>query len=44
LYIMKNFLLILCINMQNYSNFKELRHKSFENLQTISKLVQEPLN
>ena len=27
LYILKNFLWILCINMQNYSNFKELRHK-----------------
>ena len=44
LFILKIFLWILCINMQNCSISKELRHKSFENLQTISKLVQEPLN
>ena len=44
LYILKNFLWILCINMQNCSNSKELRQKSSKNLWTISKLVQEPLN
>ena len=44
LFILKFFLWILCINMQNCSISKELRHKSFENLQTISKLAQEPLN
>ena len=30
--------------MQNWSNSNEIRHKSFKNLQKISKLVQEPLN
>ena len=44
LFILKNFLWILCNNIQNGSISKELRHKSFENLQTISKLVQECLN
>ena len=44
LFILKNFLGILCNNVQNCSISKELRHKSFENLQTISKLVQECLN
>ena len=44
LYILKFFLWILCINMQNCSNSKELRQKSSKNLWTISKLVQEPLN
>ena len=44
LFILKNFLGILCNNIQNCSISKELRHKSFENLQTISKLVQECLN
>ena len=44
LFILKNFLGILCNNVQNCSISKKLRHKSFENLQTISKLVQECLN
>jgi len=43
LYILKNFLWILCINMQNCSNSKEIRHKSLKNLQTILKLAQELL-
>ena len=42
--LLKKFLWILCINMQNCSNSKELRHKSLKNLQTILNLVQEPLN
>ena len=44
LYILKNFLWILCINIQNRSNSKKLRLKSFRNLPKISKLVEEPLN
>ena len=44
MFILKIFLWILCINMQNCSNSKEIMHKSCKNLQKISKLVQGPAN
>ena len=44
LFILKIFLRILCINMQNRSNSNEIRHKSFRNLQKILKLAQELLH